>query len=225
LYGMNYNPPYYQKLFENYGFKSFFHQYCYALYVNAELQSKLYDRHAKFAKDPNYRCEHIDKKKLEKYATDFCTVYNKAWAGHGGNKTMGIRQAKMLFKSMKPVIDERIVWFIYHKEEPIGFWLNLPDLNQWFKYLNGKFGLWQKLHFLWLKKTKKNKRFVGIVFGVVPEFQKRSEEHTSELQSRFDLVCRLLLEKKQQNHPGQAVVFRGPALSEGDQRNSVCHAP
>src|SRR5438067_6553646 len=28
----------------------------------------------------------------------------------------------------------------------------------------------------------------------------RSEEHTSELQSRFDLVCRLLLEKK--NNPG-----------------------
>ena len=26
--------------------------------------------------------------------------------------------------------------------------------------------------------------------------QGRSEEHTSELQSRFDLVCRLLLEKK-----------------------------
>src|SRR5699024_12116418 len=29
-----------------------------------------------------------------------------------------------------------------------------------------------------------------------PESQSRSEEHTSELQSRFDLVCRLLLEKK-----------------------------
>src|SRR5699024_11425116 len=28
--------------------------------------------------------------------------------------------------------------------------------------------------------------------------QERSEEHTSELQSRFDLVCRLLLEKKKQ---------------------------
>src|SRR5699024_11836165 len=27
----------------------------------------------------------------------------------------------------------------------------------------------------------------------------RSEEHTSELQSRFDLVCRLLLEKKNDN--------------------------
>src|SRR5699024_11857864 len=29
-----------------------------------------------------------------------------------------------------------------------------------------------------------------------PDF--RSEEHTSELQSRFDLVCRLLLEKKKE---------------------------
>src|SRR5438067_6348920 len=33
---------------------------------------------------------------------------------------------------------------------------------------------------------------VGFESGV----QERSEEHTSELQSRFDLVCRLLLEKK-----------------------------
>src|SRR5699024_12352239 len=29
----------------------------------------------------------------------------------------------------------------------------------------------------------------------------RSEEHTSELQSRFDLVCRLLLEKKKKTRP------------------------
>src|SRR5699024_12405368 len=31
---------------------------------------------------------------------------------------------------------------------------------------------------------------------------KRSEEHTSELQSRFDLVCRLLLEKKKITESG-----------------------
>src|SRR2546421_4506502 len=30
----------------------------------------------------------------------------------------------------------------------------------------------------------------------------RSEEHTSELQSRSDLVCRLLLEKKKKTHSG-----------------------
>src|SRR5207249_6481545 len=32
-----------------------------------------------------------------------------------------------------------------------------------------------------------------------PNRLNRSEEHTSELQSRFDLVCRLLLEKKKKN--------------------------
>src|SRR5438067_4956746 len=31
-------------------------------------------------------------------------------------------------------------------------------------------------------------------------FELRSEEHTSELQSRFDLVCRLLLEKKKKKN-------------------------
>src|SRR6266704_7025243 len=35
---------------------------------------------------------------------------------------------------------------------------------------------------------------------------RRSEEHTSELQSRFDLVCRLLLEKKE--HHITAVAFQ-----------------
>src|SRR5437868_9738290 len=37
---------------------------------------------------------------------------------------------------------------------------------------------------------------------VVPR-ELRSEEHTSELQSRFDLVCRLLLEKKNNNNINQ----------------------
>src|SRR2546422_7446761 len=35
---------------------------------------------------------------------------------------------------------------------------------------------------------------------------KRSEEHTSELQSRLHLVCRLLLEKK--NNPGEVIIQR-----------------
>src|SRR5699024_12752591 len=43
--------------------------------------------------------------------------------------------------------------------------------------------------------------FILIGFCVIGMYLKllmpmRSEEHTSELQSRFDLVCRLLLEKK-----------------------------
>src|SRR5438067_6105039 len=35
----------------------------------------------------------------------------------------------------------------------------------------------------------------------------RSEEHTSELQSRFDLVCRLLLEKKKNTNQAYQIYF------------------
>src|SRR5207248_4960674 len=37
---------------------------------------------------------------------------------------------------------------------------------------------------------------IAIIKGTMPVGMDRSEEHTSELQSPYDLVCRLLLEKK-----------------------------
>ena len=80
-------------------------------------------------------------------------------------------QAVLLFKKMKPVMDEVIVWFIYHNDQPIACWLNLPELNQIFKHLNGKFDLFHKLKFLWLKRKGTGRKFYGIVFGVIPEYQ------------------------------------------------------
>src|SRR5207237_6977892 len=40
-------------------------------------------------------------------------------------------------------------------------------------------------------------------FGIHSTYRMRSEEHTSELQSHLNLVCRLLLEKKKQHRPAQ----------------------
>ncbi len=171
LYCMNYNPPYYNELFQQYGFQLFFNQICFGLHPKAPLSKKMFERHAQYDGNPDFYARHIKKDQLEKFAADFTTVYNKAWAGHGGLKQLAKEQVVLMFKKMKPVMDERIVWFVYHKEEPIGIFVNLPDLNQWFKYLNGKFGIWQKLRFLWLKQFKHNKKFSGLVFGIVPEWQ------------------------------------------------------
>lgn len=171
LYCMNFNPAYYQQLFENYGFKNFFNQICFGMKASTRLQQKFYDRHAECAKDPNFSSDHIRKNQLDKFAKDFTIVYNKAWAGHGGLKQIEEKIVRKMFQSMKPVMDERISWFIYYKGEPVGMWINLPDLNQWFKYLGGKFSLFHKLKFLWIKATKKNRKFVGLVFGIIPEFQ------------------------------------------------------
>ena len=171
VYCLNYNPPYYQQLFESYGFKAFFEQTCFALKVKDRVQQKFYDRHAAVAQDPNFSARYIKKDQLEQFAKDFTIVYNKAWAGHGGLKQLSNQVVLKMFKAMKPVMDERICWFAYYRDEPIGTWINLPDLNQWFKYLHGKFDLWHKLKFLWIKRTVPCKKFTGLVFGIVPEFQ------------------------------------------------------
>ncbi len=171
LYCMNYNPPYYVTLFENYGFKLYFNQVCFGMKVKDKLDPKFYERHARIAANPDYRAETIKKSQIEKYAKDFTHVYNKAWAGHGGGKSLEEKQVLKMFKTMKPVMDEDLIWFAYYKDEPIVIWVNLPDLNQYFKHLNGQFGLLQKLKFLLLQKFGKCSRFVGIVFGIIPEQQ------------------------------------------------------
>src|SRR5207249_5637216 len=52
-----------------------------------------------------------------------------------------------------------------------------------------------QLHF-WRRERSANVHARLHRLDDAPRAQIRSEEHTSELQSRFDLVCRLLLEKK-----------------------------
>jgi len=173
VYSMNFNPPYYQQLFETYGFKLFFNQICFGVDPKKTLNKKIFDRHDAIASDPNYSALHISKKHLEKFANDFTIVYNKAWAGHGGLKQLTKEIVMKTFQAMKPVMDERISWFAYYKDEPIAIFINIPDLNQWFSHLNGQFSLWHQLKFLWIKRTEPCKKFTGIVFGVVPEFQSK----------------------------------------------------
>ncbi|HRE52139.1 MAG TPA: hypothetical protein PK339_12000 [Flavitalea sp.] len=170
-YCTNYNPPYYRELFENYGFRVFFNQFCYALKVHDRLDEKFYRRHDKLAADPHFSARHVKKSRLEKFASDFTLVYNKAWAGHGGMKQLNKDIVLKMLGQMKPVMDERINWFTYYNDEPIAMWINLPDLNQWFKRLNGQFNWLAKLKFLWIKATVPCSKFVGLAFGVAPEWQ------------------------------------------------------
>ncbi len=81
IYGMPYNPPYYEKLFESYGFKNYYNQYYYAMGVKDPISSRFPERHAKFKNKPGYAARHISIKNLEKHAQEFATVYNAALLG------------------------------------------------------------------------------------------------------------------------------------------------
>lgn len=171
MYGMAFNPPYYQQLLENYGFRNYYNQYYYSMKVDDPLPPRFAERHAKFKGKAGYEARHVNLKHLEKYAGDFAAVYNAAWAQHGEGKEITKAQVIKLFNTMKPIMDERTVWFAYYKEEPIAMFINIPDLNQYFKHFNGQFGWMQKLRLLWMKKRGTNKRLTGLAFGVVPKYQ------------------------------------------------------
>lgn len=173
LYAMNYNPPYYKELFEGYGLQIYFNQLCYSRGIHADVSRVFTVMHRKYSNNPSIKAVPMKKNNLEKFAKDFTEIYNKAWASHGEGKEMDEAKTLKMFKTMKPVLNDHISWFVYENEKPIGMWINIPDLNQWFKYLNGKFGLWQKLKFLWVKTLTKNTKMVGLVFGIVPEWQKK----------------------------------------------------
>ena len=171
IYGMPFNPPYYDKLFESYGFKNYYNQYYYAMGVRDELPPRFAERYQKFKSKPGYEARYISRKNLEKHAEEFATVYNAAWAQHGEAKEIRAKDVMKLFNKMKAVMDERLIWFAYYKDEPIAMWINIPDLNQYFKHFNGKLGLIEKLRLLWMKKNHACKVFTGVAFGIVPKFQ------------------------------------------------------
>ena len=173
-YKMNYNPPYYRELFENYGFKTFFEQYCYAMPIDTQLADKFVRRHDMIGADPAFRAVHLKKNQLLKFAEDFTVIFNKAWGdAHGKDRGTTVDAVYKMFKEMKPVIDEKIIWFVYHNEDPVAFWVNIPDINQIFKLFNGKFGWIEKLRFIWYIKRRYCTRFIGLVFGIVPEYHSR----------------------------------------------------
>jgi hypothetical protein len=175
-YCMNYNPSYYSSLFEHYGFKPYYEQYNYSISPHLDLPPIFAKLAERVERSNSYHCEHINKNNLQKYAANFRTIYNKAWQKHDNFKEMSAEQALSLIKTIKPIMEEKYIWFTYHNNEPIGFFVMLPELNQIIKHLNGKLNLIGKLKFVWHKYMGTCHKMFGVVFGITPEHQGKGIE-------------------------------------------------
>jgi hypothetical protein len=169
-YQENYNPSFYQNLFENYGFDRITEQTTSEITYddfNYERFSKLASR---VMQNPAYTFEHFKMNQLEKYSSDFIYIYNLAWANRADFVPITTERIKSTLRSLKPILLEDAIWFVYANGEPAGFFVNVIDVNQIFKHLNGKLDLWGKLKFLWFRKFGDISRVRGIVFGIIPQY-------------------------------------------------------
>ncbi|MEZ5070542.1 MAG: hypothetical protein R2751_06165 [Bacteroidales bacterium] len=151
--GMTYNFPYYRNLFESYGFQLYYRQYSFHL----DLTRPFPERFWKIAewvhtrKDFNYK--YVDLNHLDDFVRDFVLIYNQAWPGLRSDFTpMDPASLYDEFRKIKAILDPELIWFAYHGDEPIAFFMFLPDAHQIFRHLNGKLHLWNKLRFLRMKR-------------------------------------------------------------------------
>jgi hypothetical protein len=174
--GMNYNPPYYRTLFESYGFKFYFEQVSNHLDLTKPFPERFWKIADWIRNKPEYNFRHFTYKEAGKFISDLKDIYDTAWAFHENFTPM---EEKLLLKTLeksRSFMDEEMIWFVYHGEDPVAFLIMFPDVNQILKHLNGKLHLWNKLKFLYLKSRKTITRARIVIMGVKPKYQKTGLE-------------------------------------------------
>jgi len=177
-YGMNYNKPYYSRLFETYGFQCWFNQITYLRELKEEvvMPQSLHDKANRLFENPEYHFLTYKKNQPEKMARDIMAVYNSGWTDFEGVKPLDYEHAIGMTKSLGALVDEDVLYMAYHNETPVGFFVMIPDLNHMIYDFKGKFGLIQKLKVLYRLKTRKTTNLEGIIFGVASEYQGKGVE-------------------------------------------------
>ncbi len=176
-YCVPWNFKYYKDLFEDYGFQNYFNQYTFRRHIGVDgIHPAIMEKAERVFRNPDYSFRHIDRRNLGKAADDFRIVYNQAWGRHSGVKDITKTHAEALLNSFKPIMDEELIWFAYHKDDPIGFYIMIPEINQIIKHLSGKLDLVGKIKFMYHKWRKTCRKTYGVIFGVVPQFQSKGIE-------------------------------------------------
>ncbi len=175
-YRMNYNPPYYQTLFEQYGFREYFNQFVYAYEVNKPVPESFYERGLRAKENLGITVRPIRLHTLRDDAADIASVYNAAWANMDHFKPISSDQAYQTLRNFRAIIEPRLIYLAHQGNKPIGFFIMLPEVNQIVARLNGRFNWWAKCKFYYYLKTKAVDKIFGVLFGVIPEFQGKGVE-------------------------------------------------
>jgi hypothetical protein len=193
-YGMQYNPPFYKRLFETYGFKNYFEQFSY----HKPLAEGFPERMLKFAEyteqRPGYSFEHFSFSRLDEFVGYFVEVYNTIWkAFHDNYEPLHDKDIREMLLNAKSLIDEELIWFAFDKGKPVGLLGVFPDINQLLRKLkNGKLTPLNKLKFLYYRKRAIT-RCRAFIAGIYPQYQ-----NTGVIAALFYQLVKVLYQRPNQ---------------------------
>jgi GNAT superfamily N-acetyltransferase len=183
-YGMNYNPPYYRELFESYGFTTLYNQISNRIDLRKPFPER-FDKIARWvAAKPGNSFRHLETRAFDRYAKDFLLIYNDGWKDFDGFAPLEYATVRESFDKMKPIVDEKLIWFAYVNREPASFVMILPDTNELIDGLNGKLDLAGKVRFTWRKLTVNHKRMRAVIMGTRGKYRNLGIESALFIQLR-----------------------------------------
>lgn len=170
-FGMPYNFPYYKKLFENWGFKPYFTQITKHLDLSVPFPERFWKIAEWVNKRGGFTFRHFTYKESDKFLKDLKAVYDQAWVNHEHFIPLDIEVVKKGLDGAKAILEEDFIWFVYHDEEPVAFYVMFPDVNMILRHFKGNMNLLNKIRFMYYKKTNEITRIRQTMMGVIPKYQ------------------------------------------------------
>ena len=179
-YGLNYNPPWYAELIEGYGMERHHDQLSYKIRLDQPINSRLVRIAQRVQRRDDVTIRPIRMNSIAEEAETIRTIYNRAWEEMDIENFFDTftpltrESAQQMIGELKPILVPEAVWLAFVDDDPAAFVLTIPDVNQAFRYLNGKWNLWAKLKFLWHRRDITRMRVVA--FGTVKQYRRMGIE-------------------------------------------------
>ncbi len=168
---MTYNYQYYANLLESIGFNKSKDLYAFMLDRDKFNMEKLRRASTLLKKRYNVSIRPINFKKFKSELKILYYIYNKAWEKNWGFVPMNEEEFYHSSSMLKYVADRELILIASVNNEPVGFIVALPDINEILKDMNGKllpFGI-----FKFLLKKKHIKTLRIITLGVVDKYRNK----------------------------------------------------
>jgi len=175
---MTYNPPRYQTYLETAGYRTAMNLWAYSLAIADFIRSKpekLERVTAKVMERGKLSVRRLDMKRFDHELEGVKKIYNRSWERNWGFVPMTDPEFDRLAEQLKPMLDPDLIIIVERDDEPVGFGLTLPDLNEPLRLAYPRPSMPESLtmlKMLWHWKVRQRHGWLRVfALGVLPEFR------------------------------------------------------
>ncbi|MCX6826686.1 MAG: N-acetyltransferase [candidate division Zixibacteria bacterium] len=169
-----YNMPYLPKLAERFGLKKVMDLNAYLISGDLPISERQLKVVNKIKERNHIRLRSVDMSRFDEEVKLINNIYNQAWSHNWGFVPMPEDEFVHMAKGLKQIVEPELALIAYVNDEPAGFSLAVPDINQVFIGMKGRLFPTGIFKLLWNTKVRRKIKGVRMLtMGVIPKFQKR----------------------------------------------------